>query len=488
MSAGTPSIRPIGSNTGFIFASQTAGSILRALYAALLARELGPELFGLMNYGLGWYAAFLAVANLQLESYMSRQLALGEGNPSGILSDTMTLRIFSTGIVFAVALASVLASDARGLLASVLMIYAIAIVGRSAAMWCNSAFVSRERAGHVLKMEVTFRIIEVCVGSLALLMGSGLIGIALIHSVSWLGQAAYGFWLVHRHLSNIRFQPRLREQVALFRSVLPIAVASIAATWLMQGPFVLHMAQGSVGSDTGVVALILQLFVFAAGIPVALGRAALPALTRTVARNDKKEGIFLALVLRTAIAGTAALVIAADSAGARLIAPILGEDYGPAGQYLAYGMLLVLPFGVASIANQILLAHHRNRQAMLSSVVGAAVMTLLVFRFHSADSGIPVYLLCVFSGMLAWCCAALALLWSTIGLEWRRCLLRPTLAAGIGIGMYFGLAGTIGTGASCIVGLATLLAGQILFNVVDRKELTALMRFAQTRRNREPSR
>jgi O-antigen/teichoic acid export membrane protein len=483
VTAGKP-LRAIGTNTGYIFASQTISSLLRAVYAAVLARELGPELFGLMNYGLGWYAAFLAVANLQLESYMSRELALDRSESAAVLSRSMTLRVFSTAIVFACALASVLVSGEDDLLATVLLILAIAIVGRSAAMWCNSAFVSRESAGHVFSMEVAFRIIEVLVGITALLLGYGLLAIALLHSLSWLAQAVYGFWLVRRHLAQVRFQPRLSEQLTLFRAVLPMAVSSIAATWLMQGPFVLYVAQVSAGTDAGVVALVLQLFVLATGIPVALGRAALPALSRTVARADNREELFLGLVMRAGIAGTAALVIGGASAGAWLIAPVFGESYRPAGQYVALGMLLVLPFGLASITNQILLAHGRNWQAMASAVLGAAVMSVLICAFMPADGAISRYFLYILAGMLAWSIAGLALLGRVIRVEWTRCLLSPALAGGLGIGMYYGLAAAIGIWTSGIVAMIVLLAALRIFNVVDRNEAAALARFIGTGRNR----
>jgi hypothetical protein len=92
-----------------------------------------------------------------------------------------------------------------------------------------------------------------------------------------------------------------REQVALFRAVLPVAFASMGATWLMQGPFVLFKDKAAVASDLGAVALVLQVFILLTGLPVALGRAVLPALSRTVARTDNKESVLLSLVLRTSI-------------------------------------------------------------------------------------------------------------------------------------------------------------------------------------------
>jgi O-antigen/teichoic acid export membrane protein len=484
MSAPLNGFRPIGSNTGLIFASQVVSSVLRAIYAVVLARQLGPELFGLMNYGLGWYAAFLAVANLQLESYMSRQVALSPAHASEILSKAMTLRIFSTTLVFAIAVAAAITADEDSLLTTLLLICAVAMVGRSAAMWCNSAFISRESAGHVFRIEVIFRIVEVLVGISALLLGFGLIEIALIHALSWWGQSIYGFWLVRSHVSVVHFRARLGEQVALFRMVLPVAVASIGATWLMQGPFVLFKDKASVASDLGVVALVLQIFVLVTGVPVALGRAALPALSRTVVRADNKDALFLGLVLRAAIPGTAALIIGAATVGAWIVPLIFGEAYRSAGLYLLYGMMLVLPFGVASLANQILIAHDRTWPAMVSAVLGAVAMSVFVLIFMPAGGDVADYFLCIFAGMLVWSIAAVALLSRWVAVKWWQWLVRPALASGLSIGLYYILVGAIGAWGSFAVAMLVLFAGLWVFNIVDQQERATLSRYFLTRLGR----
>lgn len=473
--------RPIGSNTGFIFGAQTLGSILRVIYAAVLARELGPELFGQMNYGLGWYAAFLAVANLQLESYMSRQIALSPARAPEVLSKAMTLRIFSTTLVFAVAVATAMSSAGDGVLAMVLVIYAFAMFGRSAAMWCNSAFISRENPRHVFKLEVAFRILEVVIGICALSLGAGLIGIALIHALSWWGQSVYGFWLVRTHLPAVHFQLRLREQIALFHAVLPIALASIGATWLMQGPFVLFKDKAGVAGELGVVALVLQMFVLVTGVPVALGRAVLPALSRTVARTDKKDAQFLGLVLRTAISGTAMLTIAAAAVGAWMVPLVLGDAYRLAGLHLAYGMMLVLPFGVATIANQILIAHDRSWHAMASAIIGATVMTVLVQRFMPVGGTLANYFLCIFGGMLVWSAVALTLLSRWVAVNWSQCLVKPALASGLSVGLYYALVGALGAWNSLVTAMLVLIAAQWVFNIVDRQERAALSQYVLAR-------
>jgi O-antigen/teichoic acid export membrane protein len=205
-----------------------------------------------------------------------------------------------------------------------------------------------------------------------------------------------------------------------------------------------------------------------------------------VARTDKKDAQFLGLVLRTAISGTAALIIAAAATGAWVVPLVLGDAYRSAGLHLAYGMILVLPFGVATIANQILIAHDRTWEAMASAVIGAAAMTVLVQRFMPVGGTVANYFLCVFGGMLVWSTVGLALLSRWVAVNWSQCLVKPALASGLSVGLYYALVGAIGAWNSLVTALLVLIVAQRLFNIVDRQERAALSQYVLARVRRGP--
>jgi O-antigen/teichoic acid export membrane protein len=327
-----------------------------------------------------------------------------------------------------------------------------------------------------------FRVAEVLAGISLLAAGFGLISLALVHALSWWCQSVYGYWLVQTHLPGIRFRARFREQWAVFRLVLPVAIASIGATWLMQGPFVLYKDKASVLGDLGVVALVLQIFILAAGIPVALGRAALPALSRAVVRTDDREALFLGTVLRAAIAGTTGLVIVASATGDWMVPLVFGAAYSSAGVYLAFGMIAVLPFGVATIANQILIAHGRTWHAMASAVTGAVAMTAFVHVFMPASGSITVYFTCIIAGMVIWAITALGLLSRCVAVDSRQCLAKPALASGLSLALYFVLAALVGPLTGLVSAVTVLVWGQLAFGIVEPRERDALSRHVLARR------
>lgn len=479
-------VRSIGSNASLIFAAQLVTSVLRAAYAAIVARKLGPELFGLLNYGLGWYAALLAVANLQLESYMSRQLAAVPAQASAILSRALTLRIFSTLVVLAIALYVAGTSSEAQPLPTLLLVFSLAMAGRSAAMWSNSAFIAIEKARSMFRLEVGARLAEVVVGCVALFLGAGLLGVAIVHALSWVLQAVVAMVIARIRLPALDFQPRLAPQLALLRDVAPIAVASIAAAWLMQGPFVMFRGHAAQAADLGIVALVLQVFVLMAGVPAALGRAALPALSRSVVRSDSKDAVFLEVVLRAGIAASAALAMLASTIGAWALPWILGEAYRPAGSLLFLGVLLALPFGVGSLTGQIQLAHGRAREAMICAAVGALAMTALVLGFRDSHADAASYLLLLSSGSVVWSALGLAFAGRRVQIHWVRSLVVPASLACGAFALYRWLEGPLNSAGALALGLLVLVAGQFLLRIVTPQESQLLWRHLFAARRRGP--
>lgn len=470
-------IRSIGRNAGLLFASQTSASVARAVYAVVVARLLGPELYGLFAYGLAWYGAFLAIANLYLEAHMSRQVALSPSSAKEVLSQTLVLRSLSVSSALVLALVTAFFEDENSKLFWCLIVFSLAMAGRSTAMWCTSAFVASEKAGHAFNNEIAFRLLEVIVGVVALLAGCGVFTLSVIHALSWWGQAAFGFILVRRHLVDVRLRSNVREQVDLFKLVLPAAVASIGAAWLMQGPFVMFRHLVGSGEQLGQVALVLQVFVLISGIPVALGRAALPVLTRTVDRRDKKDAVFLGFAMRAALLGTASIVLVALAFGEWFMPAVFGDRYERSGIYVAYAAWLVLPFGIGTTVNQVLLAHDRRREAMFASVAGAIAMTLAVFVLSRLETGVPGYFAGLFGGMATW--AALALWWISgdVELDWGRCLCRPVLAIVASTLFYFLVRDVLSSAFSLAAAAALLVFLHFMLGVMSANEYGLIARY-----------
>ena len=55
-------VQSLFQNAGFLAFSKALEKAIRISYLILLARWLGPKMFGLLEYGLAWYLIFLPLA------------------------------------------------------------------------------------------------------------------------------------------------------------------------------------------------------------------------------------------------------------------------------------------------------------------------------------------------------------------------------------------------------------------------------------------
>lgn len=89
-------------NTGWMLADRIYQLLLSVVVGSLIARYLGPQLYGLLNYGLSIITVFAAVASLGIESVLVNEI-IRQPNKTGLLVGTsFALRalsgLLSTGL------------------------------------------------------------------------------------------------------------------------------------------------------------------------------------------------------------------------------------------------------------------------------------------------------------------------------------------------------------------------------------------------------
>ena len=98
-------LKSILKNASFLLGGRLITIISRGIYAIVLARTLGPEIYGLFNYAMSWYLVFLPLVVLGLEEYLSREIGKNRQKGERIVSTSYSLRLilmFSVAIICAI--------------------------------------------------------------------------------------------------------------------------------------------------------------------------------------------------------------------------------------------------------------------------------------------------------------------------------------------------------------------------------------------------
>ena len=362
--------RSVVGNGGRLMAIQWIETALGALYFAIMARWLGPALYGHWAYGIAAYLLVIGLLGFGFDALVMLRVGRDNRGASDFVGLMLTLRLSLLGLGALVLAAYALFDEPDPLGRLVLLLLVPALIGRGVALSARVCFLAYERMADYAQFVALFRCAEAACGIAYLLAGGGLIGVVVLHAVCWVGEAGCGLLLIRSRLAPVSLRLTWRPAKETLAEGAVLGLGAAAYTVLTSGPIMIlrHTAVGM--TALGQFAIVLSLTMILAGSAQSFFTAALPLLSRSVPSVD--AGI--------AYSRIAALVIAAGSvfaAGAGWVigSPVaqwaLGARYAEAGTLLApfvlIGGLALVPTGYA----QMLLVAGRRWPIALPDVAAA---------------------------------------------------------------------------------------------------------------------
>lgn len=426
------------SNSLYLLGERWVTRIARLVYTIVLARKLGPELYGLFNYGISWYMLFLAFKDVGLRAIISREL--GQDHDQGAKLVSQTLFIHAGITIIAMVVCGLLGwqSENRRDAQWLLVIFSLALVGRSLFIWNKGVFTAYEANRYIFRQNALFRVLEVLCGIIVAFAGGGILTLAIVHALSWWAQAFYGFTVIHSRLTRWRWQWSWRQIRPLFWQGLLLAGCNAMLTWFHEGPLIGFRLLGGAERLVGQLAVALQAFWVLSQIPAVSNMASLPALSRSVARQDGKDQLFIETMLRMTMIGGTAIVLTGVSLGPWMITHLLGATYLQAGNLVGYSLWLLIPWTAGYSLYTVWLARGRTIMLLMGTAAGALTSTV-VMVVCVPFMGFGGALVAMAIGMSVW---AGSLLWEMLRageLNWRFTLLKPGIAVLITVGVFYSL-------------------------------------------------
>lgn len=467
-------IESILKNTAYLSAARAVTVAARAFYALLIARVLGPELYGLFNYGLSWYLVFVPLSVLGVNSLLLREIGRRRAGVRDIVEVSLALRSVSSLLVASVCLALGWWVEAEPLNRTLLLVFSVALLGRGLSSWANAVFNGREASGYVLGQELAFRLLEVVAGVALLVAGQGLVVLATVHAAAWLAQGLVGLLVIRRALEpGLRPRWAPRAMGCLVRDGMPLMAGTFLLGWLMQGPVVLYRQLGGDDAMLGQLALALQLFVIVASVLAALPNAALPVLARAAEREDGKTGVFVAAILTSGWLLVGVLGVAGMAVGPWAFSWLFGSAYQAAGALVPSALLLVGPHFWASNLKSVLAAHGRYSAIIGTTLAGAMVFTAL-FPLLMSSCDMRGALLAAGLGLTTVVIGQLWLFCAVGSVNLERAFVRPGLVTLAALGACAGLL-PLGPCAALLGGICMLMVASLLLKTVPWRQAERIL-------------
>ncbi len=337
-------------NSAVLFSAQVLSRFIRFLYLLILAHLLGPQEVGLFLYGIALYLSLLVVAEFGQHVFLSRRLGKTTIAVIPILRNSLTIVAVSTLLACAgLALFIVLSEPPDTLW--IVMSFVGALGARALASWVRFAFIAVEDPGWIPRVELAFRGLELILGSLLLLSGGGLVAICLVHCLAWMAEAVFALSRVARRFPRVLHlggQARYLRLVTAESSVFLVSAAAMMAFSQLAVLLLRHIQDDL--AFVGQFGIAMQFLTVMLILPMAIGAAFLPRLSRAYLRGDGGSD----LVIGAKLLGSVAVLIGILAAGygPAIIERVLGEAYAPTADTFGRLSWAFMPYALAVFVGQ----------------------------------------------------------------------------------------------------------------------------------------
>lgn len=391
-----PGVRSIIINGIFLSGSKFFTIALRALYVIWLARHFGAELFGILTHSQAWYLLLLNLTGLGIMQILGR--AVGQNVDSARLAVNQTLGIRLVAIILVTPLCMYVGHlfQEPPLVRQLLFYFSFALAGRAISAWIDNCYTAYEEAHKVLFLTIIFRTLEIGLGLTALLFGVDIVVIAQIHAVSWMLQGTFAFILLSKDKEWLRPDFSPKELLSLLSKAIPLAITTNVSAWIVSGPIILYRYSGAGPNELGQFGLLMTIFGMLSTLVLSMSMSALPVLSRSHTRADGQINNFISSSFRIIILGGTIFGVGCMGLGETLVTRIVGNSFDLAAKWMGPSMLLLIPYGLANIAMQVLIVREQQNILAFFSVLAAIILGVSIpfltsmFMFPGAILGLAV--------------------------------------------------------------------------------------------------
>ena len=467
-------------NASYLFTGRWVTIVSRFIYAIILTRYLGPEMYGYLNYGMSWYVLFFPIASFSLGVLLGREVGHNRKKGGEVLNKILALRLFFSLAAALLCGAIGLFIEEKEMLKTLLFIFSFALIGRSLWFYASAAFTAYEMSSQSMRLQAVFRPLEVIAGLVVLVCGGGIIWVAVIHGLSWWLQAIRGFFLVHRRIHPIRLDwkgPIIKYAIL----GLPISIGNVLNMWLLNGPVVMYKYVIGAGEDLGQFALAMQFFMLLSNLLTVMFMASLPLVSRSVSREDGKDVYFIDAMVRFGILFGALAGITALGAGTGLVQIFFGSKFHDAGTLLGYVLWFLVPAICGNAIWSVYIARGRYVLPMISKAVGVFIF-IAIFPWLTETMNTIGAVVSAGIGLMCSAVLLITLFVKDTGLNIKRVIIHPIVTVAIAWGLYVVLnAMGLSAWVSLPVSYMGFLVCIFLFGLITPFERNALLSIIKKR-------
>ena len=363
-------------STGWLFADKGMRMLMGLLVGAWVARYLGPNKFGELNYIFAFVGIFGMISTLGMDSVAIRDMANEKENSPRILGTVLLLRLYTSFFCWGAAIASMAIlrpGDTQSLILT--SIIAGTIVFQTTDI-IDLWFQSQTQSQRTIAAKAISYLVASGVKVALIMTKATLISFAIVNLIEVM-LSAFALWVSYRRFpAPFRWEWSKKLVFPLLKESWPYLVAGIAVIIYMRIDQI--MLRQMIGEhELGIFSAGLTLSTSCYFIPIAISISVAPTIARRK-QNDTigyERAILQFFSLMWWIMLPLSLVIALMSGP--LIALLYGQMYQASATVLAIHVFSNVPVALGMAQSAWILNERKNTLSLYKTVIGAISNILL---------------------------------------------------------------------------------------------------------------
>jgi O-antigen/teichoic acid export membrane protein len=352
-------------------------NILSGLFVGILvARYLGPQNFGLMNYVISYVTLFSILANFGLDGIEIRELSKIDANKNEILGTAFQIRLIFSVITWFLILITLFVFESDRFTFVMVLVYSTSLI-LSTFNVIRNYFTSIVLNEYVVKTEITRTLIGASIKILLLLYHCPLSWFIFATTFDFL-LIASGYLYSYRIKVGSIFNWKYNKDFArhLIKESFPLLLSGTAIIIYQKIDQVMirNMIDNSAVGQFSVASKITELTIF---IPMVIAQTLTPLLVKAHQENPdfyiKKRQQFMDFMVWSAI-GISLIISLTASPAIRILYGAKYLDAIPVLQIMAWKAVFVALF---ASSGQIIIIENIQKYAVLRNIVGCFVSIIL---------------------------------------------------------------------------------------------------------------
>lgn len=375
-------LRNLAANAASVLASDLVNRGTTFLVYALIARHLGAHAFGQVALALTLFHTFRVFAAGGLNTLVTRQVARDRGRTERCAVDGLLLvtasSLAATGLVFVFVRVMAYGHDT----ATLVLLLSIGLLPQGLTALCEGLFQAWEQMHLIAWVHVPANLAKAVLAWWMLSAGADVHHVVGLLLGTLLAEGAVALWLLLRRICRPRLRPDPRAALALARATAPFMGLDLAIVgWTSLQ--ILLLSRLADETEVGLFQAAAQLMVPLVLLFQSVARTLFPVMCRLFQPGDRQLG----QVCEAAIEGLLAVALPMAAACYFLAGPLLERVYGDPAFLAAGPVLRLVAWGLAfmvftHVLGQVLLAGGREgltlRIVLLNGLISLAFGLLLI--------------------------------------------------------------------------------------------------------------